>query len=123
MADGTGKIFPLGARPDTAGDAVYLEVTNGVAHVQINQQYAYETVAASQTAQVMGTTGAAGDFLHAVTCTATTSTIAILDGATTIITITPAAVGDTFIFDWTATTAWKITTAAGTSCVVSGSFT
>ena len=50
-------------------------------------RYPYETVAASQTAQVLGGTGAVGDYLHrlVVTVTATgTSTLSLLDGLSLI---------------------------------------
>lgn len=56
-------------------------------------RYQYETVAASQTDQVLGGTGAAGDYLHRLVIsvtTASTASVTVKDGATTIYT-SPAA--------------------------------
>lgn len=93
----------------------------------------YETVAAGQTAQVLGTAGATGDFIAGVLiipATAAGGVVTLLDGSTSI----PLYVGG-------ATTAlpslapffvplnlfsvsgpWKITTGANISCIASGSF-
>ncbi len=93
----------------------------------------YETVATGQTAQVLGATGAAGDYLDHVVCFPTSTTpgvVTILDNATTwgsfpggvssISTLHP------FTIDVRATSvsgAWKITTGANISCVCVGDFT
>jgi len=95
--------------------------TNDV--LKAEQQFGYETVAASQTAQVLGATGAAGDFLHSIIITASTGTITILDNATTVAVIPAAATGVWPINLVSVSGAWKITTAASTSCTAVGRFT
>ena len=128
----------------TTGMPAPLDATNGAGHVydatlragedQTNDvmvveqgQFGYETVAAGQTAQVLGTTGAAGDLLHSVIVDSATGTVLVIDGATTVLTIpaTAANVKSTgeWIIDAVATTAWKITTAASTTCMCVGRFT
>jgi len=55
--------------------------------IQRGYGYQYETVAASQTAQVLGGSGAAGDYLHRLIVTvntALTSTVTLTDGVTSI---------------------------------------
>lgn len=93
----------------------------------------YETVAASQTAQVLGATGAAGDYLKGVlVIPATTSpgVVTILDGATSI----PVFVGGAtsvanlapFLIPVGARSvsgAWKVTTGANVSVIGIGNFT
>lgn len=94
----------------------------------------YETVAASQAAQVMGGTGAVGDFLSSVLIVpATTSpgAVQITDGAGAAITIfaggansvsnlAPIFVG----LGYTSTSgAWKITTGLNVSAIGGGKFT
>ena len=82
-----------GGRYDTRGNMKvslgsllsYEDKENGVARVE--QQMDYETVAASQTGQVLGASGAAGDLLARlvlVVTTAATAAVSILDGATSI---------------------------------------
>lgn len=89
--------------------------------------YGYETVAASQTAQVLGSTGATGDYLHklVVSITAATNSLIILDGATTLITYTNiATVGPHEIeINARCATSWKITTGADTAVLAVGTFT
>lgn len=92
----------------------------------------YETVAASQTDQVLGPTGATGDYLECLVCvvsTAATSQVQIKDGSGSAITVLPNAVGagvGTYhvALGLTSTSgAWKVTTAAGVSVIASGDFT
>jgi len=94
----------------------------------------YETVAASQTAQVLGTNGAVGDVLEGVLIVpATTSpgTVAILDGATSVTIFTGGAgsVSNLVPF-WvnlggikSVSGAWKVTTGASVSALAAGRFT
>lgn len=83
----------------------------------------YEHVAASQTDQVLGPIGAAGDHLHAIAIEASTGTITVKDGTTTVL-IIPAGATGSWILDMVSVTgAWKITTPAGTSCTCIGKFT
>lgn len=92
----------------------------------------YETVAASQTAQVLGTNGAYGDDLDYLLVTpATTSpgNIIILDGATSITVFTGGAssVADLKpfmipIYARAVTGPWKVTTGSNVSVVAFGKF-
>lgn len=91
----------------------------------------YETVAASQTAQVLGPTGGAGDFLDHVTvlvATAATGTITIIDGATNVVVFPNSPGGGIGAYDIpirakSVSGAWKVTTGAGSSVIAVGKFT
>lgn len=91
-------------------------------------RYAYETVAASQTAQVLGGSGATGDYLHRIivnVATAATGTVTILDGATSIAVVpanTPVGVYSVEMNMCSANGAWKVTTGAGASVIGVGVF-
>lgn len=92
-------------------------------------RYPYETVAASQTAQVLGGTGAVGDYLHRMICEVTTSgangTVVILDGATSI-TLVPASTPlGTYSFELNMASvsgAWKVTTGSAATAIGVGIF-
>ena len=98
-------------------------------------RYFYEHVAASQTAQVLGTTGAVGDYLHRIVITVSTAASAlvrIVDGSGTGIlthTILPNSPGGgigVYNIEINATShdgAWKITTGAGSEVIAVGIFT
>jgi hypothetical protein len=93
----------------------------------------YETVAASQTAQVLGATGAAGDYLSGllvIPATTSPGLVTVLDGATSI----PVFVGGaTSVADLkpffvniaaiSVSGAWKVTTGANVSVIGIGNFT
>lgn len=91
----------------------------------------YETVAAGQTAQVLGATGATGDFLsHVILQPAAVGagTTTILDNATVIFTYTSGTLGDLrpIVIPINAVSvsgAWKITTGANMAAVAFGDFT
>jgi len=92
----------------------------------------WETVAASQTDQSLGATGATGDYLESLLCvvaTAATSQVQIKDGSGSAITVLPNAVGagvGTYpipIGLVSLAGAWKVTTAAGVSVIATGNFT
>lgn len=91
----------------------------------------YETVAASQTAQALGATGATGDFLsHVVIQPVTTAagTTTILDNATVIFTFTTGTLADLRpivvpINAFSVSGAWKITTGANVTATGFGDFT
>ena len=83
----------------------------------------YETVAASQTAQVLGATGAVGDVLRRIAIAANTGTITVLDGAVTVLVIPAVAVGVWELDMRSVSGAWNITTAAATTCTCIGQFT
>lgn len=89
----------------------------------------YETVAASQTAQILGTSGAPGDYLSHLICVVTTaanSAVTLLDGATSIPVLIDAVgpgVGTyTIPIGAGCKTAWKVTTAAGVAVIAVGLF-
>jgi len=90
----------------------------------------YETVAASQTAQVLGATGATGDYLKAlviIPATTTPGLVTILDNAISI----PVFVGGTVdvrpirveLGLKSVSGAWKVTTGASVSVLAIGNFT
>jgi len=93
----------------------------------------YETVAASQTAQTLGATGATGDYLSGVLIVpATTSpgNVIILDNATSITIFVGGASSVSNLVPFfvplgmiSVSGAWKITTGANVSCIGVGNFT
>jgi len=92
-------------------------------------RYQYETVAASQAAQVLGGTGATGDYLHRLVIsviTAATGTVTILDGATSIVLSsgTQGAIGVISIEMnmISVNGAWAVTTGAGATVIGVGIF-
>ena len=88
----------------------------------------YETVAASQTAQVLGGTGAIGDRIERVVisvATAATGTVTLLDGSTSIVLTaanTPIGIYVVPLGLLSTTGAWKITTGAGATAIGIGRF-
>lgn len=96
----------------------------------INQPYGlpYETVAASQTAQVLGGAGAAGDYLDSLiisVATSATGTVTLLDGSTSIVITaanTPIGVYAVPLKMLSQTGPWKVTTGAGASVIATGIF-
>ena len=94
-------------------------------------RYQYEHVPASQTAQVLGGTGAAGDYIHRLACTVTTAAtgnVIILDGTGFSHTILPASPGGGIgqynieLNTISRNGAWKITTGAGVEVLAVGIF-
>lgn len=91
-------------------------------------RYQYETVNASQTAQVLGGTGQTGDYLHRLVvnvATAATSTVSILDNATSISLVpanTPIGIYSIELNMVSVSGAWKVTTGAGVSVIAIGIF-
>jgi hypothetical protein len=89
----------------------------------------YEHVAASQTAQVLGTTGATGDYLHrlVITVSATaTSTVSLLDNTTSHVLVaanTAIGVYSIEVNTFSKNGAWKVTTGAGAEVIAVGNFT
>lgn len=93
----------------------------------------YETVAASQTAQVLGATGAAEDYISGVlVIPATTSpgNVLLLDNATSITVFTGGASSVTSLIPFfiplgikSVSGAWKLTTGTNVSCIGIGNFT
>jgi hypothetical protein len=98
--------------------------------VQHPYEFQYEHVAVSQTAQVLGGTGAVGDYLHRLICTvstAATGNVIILDGAFSH-TILPASAGtgiNSYNIEVNAISRsgpWRITTGAGVEVLAVGIF-
>lgn len=91
----------------------------------------YETVAASQTDQVIGATGATGDFLVGlviVVATAASAAVSIKDGGGSSISVFPNSPGGgigTYYVPLgmrSLAGAWKVTTGAGSSVIAVGDF-
>jgi hypothetical protein len=91
----------------------------------------YETVAASQTAQVLGTVGAVGDMIDRIIITpsnATTGVVTLLDNATSI-PIHPGGAATPLLpivvelGMKSVSGAWKITTGAAVTVIAVGRFT
>lgn len=93
----------------------------------------YETVAAGQTAQVLGTTGALGDYLEyveVVPATTSPGAVTLIDGATSI-TLFPGGASSVldlkpFPVPWGSRSvigSYKITTGANVSVIAHGRFT
>lgn len=91
----------------------------------------YETVAASQSNQALGATGAAGDYLARLVCvvaTAATAQVQIKDGSGSAITVLPNSPGGgigTYVIPLglvSTSGAWQITTGAGVSVIACGRF-
>lgn len=106
---------------------VYISAAGG-----IGGGVTYETVAASQTDQVMGGAGAIGDFLGNLVITVTTAAtaqVSIKDGGGSAIIVfpnSPAAGIGTYTIPINARSAagpWKVTTGAGSTVLATGSFT
>lgn len=94
--------------------------------------YKYETVAASQTGQVLGATGAAGDRIKKIIVTVTTaatSTVALLDGSTSVSLVPAVTPVGIYTIDFgeegilSTTGAWSLTTGAGCNLIAVGDFT
>jgi len=96
--------------------------------VQLPFGTTYETVAASQTAQVLGGSGAVGDTiirLIVTVNTAATSTVTILDNSTSIAimpAVTPVGVYSIDLGVQSVSGPWKVTTGAGATVVAVGNF-
>lgn len=90
----------------------------------------YEPVAASQTDQALGATGATGDLLASVIIsvgTSATGTCSIKDGGGSAIVLTaantPIGVYSVYMSIKSTSGAWKITTGAGATAIGIGKFT
>lgn len=112
---------------------VQLRSSDGSDVSSLNAGREYETVAASQTAQVLGATGAAGDDIDGIlVIPATTSpgNVLLLDGATSITVFAGGASSVSNLVPFfiplgirSVSGAWKITTGANVSCIGIGNFT
>lgn len=91
----------------------------------------YETVAAGQTAQVLGQTGGTGDFLDMLVitvATAATAAVSIKDGGGSAIPVLPNSPGGGIgvyaipIHAISTAGAWSVTTGAGSTVLATGRF-
>lgn len=119
--------------PGASGDLIATLDSAGAKVQVVAYGVSYETVAASQTAQVLGATGATGDYLAGVlVIPATTSpgAVTLLDNATSITIFTGGASSVSNLVPFmipigaaSASGAWKLTTGANVSCIGIGKFT
>ena len=129
VAEGSTTDTPV--HVSTAGAASVVALLKGLLG-PLN--FVSKAVAASQTAAVLGATGAAGDYLDTVVISpaiAACGLVSILDGSTTVYTF-PGG-GTTALTDCrsfsipvkavSSTGAWKITTGASVSVIANGRFT
>lgn len=99
-----------------------------MAGVTTPYEFPYETVAASQTGQVLGTSGATGDYIHRLivsVATAASGTVTLIDGSTSIVITaanTPIGVYTVDLGMRSATGAWSVTTGAGATVIAVGRF-
>jgi hypothetical protein len=110
-------------RDSVTGDATLIvklqggvDATNDM--LQVFGPGEYETVAASQTDQVLGSTGAAGDYLDKLVITVSTAAsaaVSIKDG-TGAVYVVPLGIKS-------ADAGWKVTTGAGSTVLATGLFT
>lgn len=93
-------------------------------------RYQYEAVAASQTGQPLGGTGAIGDYIHRLiisVVTVASAGVTVIDGSTSIVILTGAAtlVPGVYAVEMgtvSVTGPWKITTGAGATVLAVGIF-
>jgi len=94
--------------------------------------FEYETAAVSQTGQVLGVTGGAGDYLHGLVIhniTIATANVTLLDGTTSIVIQTGSATLQTGVaflplgLRATGAAGWSITTGAGATVIDIGKST
>ena len=126
---------PAGAAGADGADAVLSNVTDtNPLPVYDANIVDYETVAAGQTDQVMGNSGAIGDYLYGITIIpASTSpgAVSIKDGGGSAITVFAGGSGSVgslhpfFVLVGANSTlgAWKVTTGASVSVLATGNFT
>lgn len=145
-ADGDAGIPAMAVRKATPantsgtdGDYEMLQMSAGRLWVSDSPSMAnfgageYETVAASQTAQALGATGATGDYISGILVVpATTSpgNVLLLDNATSITVFAGGASSVSNLVPFfiplgmiSVSGAWKITTGANVSCIGIGNFT
>ena len=141
----TSKVMAVGYMADETSPDSAAEGTIGAARMTLDRQVRvaseiqsttiddYETVAASQTAQALGATGATGDYIVGILVVpATTSpgNVLLLDNATSITVFVGGASSVSNLVPFfipigakSVSGAWKITTGANVSCIGIGKFT
>ena len=136
-----GKRVNLGGTTTSSGESAGLVVAeqvalqpgddedNDVKVVDIGQ-YGYETIAVSQTGQILGTTGATGDFLHRLiieVITVATASVTLLDDTGSMVVLTGGAnlLEGVYSIEFNMTSlngAWSVTTGAGATVIAVGRF-
>lgn len=116
-----------------AGVTIGLSQTAGANGVSMSGQDKYETVAASQTAQVLGSTGAIGDYISGllvIPATTSPGAVTLLDNATSITVFTGGAASVSNLVPFfiplgmkSVSGAWKVTTGINVSVIGIGNFT
>lgn len=137
IVDTSGTVidWTSGTAGTPAGGVASVQGVAGMTPVSITPSgRAYETVAASQTAQVMGGSGATGDVfdgLLVIPATTSPGNVLILDNATSITVFTGGATSvSNLVPFWinlnslaSVSGAWKVTTGANVSVIGVGKFT
>lgn len=135
--DGFGRLIVTSGAgvAGTPGGAVQtVQGAAGMTPLEVRTGESYETVAASQTDQVMGATGATGDYLSGllvIPATTAAGAISVKDGSGSAITVFTGGAGSVsnlvpfFIPLGINSTsgAWKVTTGANVSAIGVGMFT
>jgi hypothetical protein len=133
VAAGTAVVGKVQIDQTTPGTTNGVVINSGTVSITDISNAEYETVAASQTAQVLGGAGAVGDYLSGLLVTpATTSpgNVIILDNATSITVFTGGASSVSNLVPFfipvgarSVSGAWKVTTGANVSVIGVGNFT
>lgn len=140
MVDGTTFVpidFTTGTAGTPGGGVSSVQGVAGMTPVDTNVKgwngREYETVAASQTAQALGATGATGDDIDGVLVIPATTgpgNVLLLDNATSITVFTGGASSVSNLVPFfiplgmrSVSGAWKLTTGANVSCIAVGNFT
>ena len=100
------------------GKGLILVISAGTSDIPVAEE-------ALLTAQIMGTTGQVGDYIGRICAigTAATQTITVIDDSSNVIVLELGDEYKEFNLGWHSKNgAWKITTSAAVSCVVSGAF-
>ncbi len=126
-AGGTARSMRVWGEDTSSGPFSFVHMLRDISNGE------YETVAASATAQVLGATGAAGDYISGVlVIPATTSpgNVLLLDNATSITVFTGGASSVSNLVPFfiplgmiSVSGAWKLTTGSNVSCIGIGNFT
>ena len=134
LSDGTWAVRSVGVGATTdsgapAGLMVLGDLISGERQTEdvlaVENQNGYELIAAGAGPVVPGAgSGAVGDYLADIQITTNGGALTIFDGAVSyaVIDTTAWKIGDYIPVRKLAKTAWKITTAAGTTCACGGRF-
>lgn len=129
----SGKPLPVQLRQSNGTDVSGLLPISGTVSLTNISNGEYETVAASQTGQVLGATGATGDYISGllvVPATTSPGNVLLLDNATSITVFTGGATSVSNLVPFfiplgmiSVSGAWKVTTGANVSVIGIGNFT